>query len=232
MPWYRPTRLNHVSAGAEFGWRSGWAKWPNYFVDSLPPDPGNGPRLAGRHGSLQPLHVSRSAITMRCSSAIGRAAASWPSAPSRTAPPTRPRPRCSSKASRSTSPISRSAPTAGCISAPAAATPKAASTASCGTARCPPEVLNRGKGIAAALEQPQLTSAWARQQVALVKQQLGDDWATATERRRAGRSKAPRGDARARVGVDAALRAASDDRRCWSTSRTTARRRCAPRRPI
>ena len=37
MPWYRPTRVNHVIPGAEFGWRSGWAKWPNYFVDSLPP---------------------------------------------------------------------------------------------------------------------------------------------------------------------------------------------------
>src|SRR4029077_19325325 len=37
MPWYRPTRVNHISAGAEFGWRSGWSKWPNYFVDSLPP---------------------------------------------------------------------------------------------------------------------------------------------------------------------------------------------------
>ena len=36
MPWYRPTRLYHVTAGAEFGWRSGWAKWPEYFVDNLP----------------------------------------------------------------------------------------------------------------------------------------------------------------------------------------------------
>ena len=35
-PWYRPTRLNHVTAGAEFGWRSGWAKWPEHFLDSLP----------------------------------------------------------------------------------------------------------------------------------------------------------------------------------------------------
>ena len=35
-PWYRPTRVNHVTPGAEFGWRSGWAKWPDYFVDSLP----------------------------------------------------------------------------------------------------------------------------------------------------------------------------------------------------
>ncbi|MBM4089647.1 MAG: heme-binding protein, partial [Planctomycetes bacterium] len=35
-PWYRPTRLCHVTPGAEFGWRSGWAKWPTYYVDSLP----------------------------------------------------------------------------------------------------------------------------------------------------------------------------------------------------
>jgi len=36
MTWYRPTRLHHVIPGAEFGWRSGWANWPNYFCDSLP----------------------------------------------------------------------------------------------------------------------------------------------------------------------------------------------------
>jgi putative heme-binding domain-containing protein len=34
--WYRPTTLYHVTSGAEFGWRSGWAKWPDYFVDALP----------------------------------------------------------------------------------------------------------------------------------------------------------------------------------------------------
>lgn len=35
-PWYRPTRVCHVVAGAEFGWRSGWSKWPDYYIDSLP----------------------------------------------------------------------------------------------------------------------------------------------------------------------------------------------------
>jgi putative heme-binding domain-containing protein len=35
-PWYRPTRVNHTSEGAELGWRSGWAKWPEYYLDSLP----------------------------------------------------------------------------------------------------------------------------------------------------------------------------------------------------
>jgi len=36
LPWYRPTRVNHLIPGAEFGWRSGWSKWPAYYVDSLP----------------------------------------------------------------------------------------------------------------------------------------------------------------------------------------------------
>ncbi len=36
-PWYRPTRILHATAGADFGWRSGWAKWPSYYLDSLPP---------------------------------------------------------------------------------------------------------------------------------------------------------------------------------------------------
>ena len=34
-PWYRPTRVNHVTSGAEFGWRSGTGKWPVWYPDSL-----------------------------------------------------------------------------------------------------------------------------------------------------------------------------------------------------
>jgi putative heme-binding domain-containing protein len=35
-PWYRPTRVNHITSGSEFGWRSGTGKWPAYYEDSLP----------------------------------------------------------------------------------------------------------------------------------------------------------------------------------------------------
>lgn len=35
VPWYRPTRLNHCVSGAEFGWRYGTGKWPDYYADSL-----------------------------------------------------------------------------------------------------------------------------------------------------------------------------------------------------
>ena len=35
--WYRPTAVSHVVAGADLGWRSGWAKFPEYFADTIPP---------------------------------------------------------------------------------------------------------------------------------------------------------------------------------------------------
>lgn len=34
-PWYRPCRINHLVSGGEYGWRSGSAKWPEYYADSL-----------------------------------------------------------------------------------------------------------------------------------------------------------------------------------------------------
>ena len=36
LPWYRPTRINHVVSGSEFGWRNGSGKFPEYYADSLP----------------------------------------------------------------------------------------------------------------------------------------------------------------------------------------------------
>ena len=34
--WYRPTALYDVTEAGEFGWRTGWAKWPEYYYDRLP----------------------------------------------------------------------------------------------------------------------------------------------------------------------------------------------------
>lgn len=34
-PWYRPTRVNHVISGAEFGWRNGTGKFPDYYADTF-----------------------------------------------------------------------------------------------------------------------------------------------------------------------------------------------------
>lgn len=37
MPWYRPTRICHVTSGSEFGWRTGNSKWSADYPDNLPP---------------------------------------------------------------------------------------------------------------------------------------------------------------------------------------------------
>ena len=37
MPWYRPTRICHVTSGSEYGWRTGNSRWFNEFPDGLPP---------------------------------------------------------------------------------------------------------------------------------------------------------------------------------------------------
>ncbi len=35
-PWYRPTRVNHVTSGSEWGWRNGAGKRPEFYADNLP----------------------------------------------------------------------------------------------------------------------------------------------------------------------------------------------------
>ncbi len=35
-PWYRPTRICHVTSGSEFGWRPGTEKWSPTFPDNIP----------------------------------------------------------------------------------------------------------------------------------------------------------------------------------------------------
>ncbi len=37
LPWYRPTRICHVTSGSEFGWRTGNSKWSPTLPDNLPP---------------------------------------------------------------------------------------------------------------------------------------------------------------------------------------------------
>lgn len=35
-PWYRPTRIYHVTSGSDYGWRTGNSVWPSYYIDTLP----------------------------------------------------------------------------------------------------------------------------------------------------------------------------------------------------
>lgn len=36
LPWYKPTRICHVTSGAEFGWRTAASNWSPTFADCLP----------------------------------------------------------------------------------------------------------------------------------------------------------------------------------------------------
>lgn len=62
-PWYRPTRICHVPSGVDFGWRSGNAKWPPWYIDSLPPvveiGPGSPTGLAFGYGAKFPGKYQR-----------------------------------------------------------------------------------------------------------------------------------------------------------------------------
>jgi len=42
-PWYRPTRICHVTSGSDFGWRTGNSVWPTYYIDSVPAAADAGP---------------------------------------------------------------------------------------------------------------------------------------------------------------------------------------------
>lgn len=37
LPWYRPTRICHVTSASEYGWRTGNSKWSTTYPDNLPP---------------------------------------------------------------------------------------------------------------------------------------------------------------------------------------------------
>jgi putative membrane-bound dehydrogenase-like protein len=175
MPWYRPTRLNHVSAGSEFGWRSGWAKWPNYFIDSLPPtlEMGRGSpagmEVYGHfmfpkryHNSLFVCDWSRGRILTIRTKPHG---ATY---------------KASAEVFLEGQPLNVTdigvGPDGWLYFCTGGRDTEGGIYRVVWDGKVPDHVLHRGKGLIAALEQPQISSAWARQRIALVKQQLGDDW--------------------------------------------------------
>ncbi len=61
MPWYRPTRICHVTPGSEFGWRYGTGKWPDAYEDSMPSQLDIGPgsptgMVSGRGARFPPKY--------------------------------------------------------------------------------------------------------------------------------------------------------------------------------
>jgi putative heme-binding domain-containing protein len=177
MPWYRPTRLNHVAAGGEFGWRSGWSKWPSYYIDSLPPamEMGRGSPAGMEVYDHFMYPVRYHNVLFVADWSRGRILA------------VRTRPHGSTyKATAEVflegQPLNATdvavGPDGWLYFCTGGRETEGGIYRVVWEGKVPSELLNRGKGIMAAIEQPQLNSAWARQQIALVKQQLGDEWGT------------------------------------------------------
>ncbi|MEX0679394.1 MAG: HEAT repeat domain-containing protein [Pirellulales bacterium] len=175
MPWYRPTRLNHVTAGSEFGWRSGWSKWPNYYVDSLPPamelGRGSPAGMEVYDHYMYPVRYHNALFV--CDWSRGRILA------------VRARPHGSTfKATAEVflegQPLNATdiavGPDGWLYFCTGGRDTEGGIYRVVWDGKVPPDVRNREKGLAAAIKQPQLASAWARQRIVMTKQQLGDDW--------------------------------------------------------
>ncbi|MFK8114968.1 MAG: HEAT repeat domain-containing protein [Rubripirellula sp.] len=173
--WYRPTALFDVTEAGEFGWRTGWAKWPEYYYDRLPNllDTGKGsPTGAACYEHYMfPVRYHNSLFLADWSE--GRILN------------VRLKPRGSGYIADSEvflkgQPLNVTDLEVG---------PDGAMyfcTGGRGTAggvyrvvykgEIPDRMKNIGSGIAAAIRQPQLESAWARQEIASIKRELGDKW--------------------------------------------------------
>ncbi len=180
-PWYRPTRVNHVPPGAELGWRSGWAKWPEYYLDSLPAtlDVGAGsPTGIESYDHVMfpkrfqgALFVGDWALGQIHAVQLSKSGASY------------------------TARISTVLKGRPLNVTDLAVGPDGAlyfCTGGRGTdggvyrlkwkGTVPAESLDMGTGIQQALRQPQFQSDWARRRIALVQKKLGDQWGPELQR--------------------------------------------------
>jgi putative membrane-bound dehydrogenase-like protein len=171
MTWYRPTRLYHVAAGSEIGWRSGWANWPDYFLDVIPGvvDTGRGSPTGAafyNHFAFPPKYHNALFLADWSEGRIlaidvKRSGATYTG---------------STEVFLQGQPLNVTDLEAG---------PDGAlyfCTGGRGTSggiyrikwkgQVPPNVADTGEGLTAVIRQPQINSAWARQKIAGIKQTL------------------------------------------------------------
>jgi putative membrane-bound dehydrogenase-like protein len=173
--WYRPTRLTHVTPGAEFGWRSGWAKWPNYYVDSLPEilDTGRGSPTGAtfyNHFAFPTRYQDRLFLADWSRGRILTVELK-PNGASYSA---------TSEVFLEGQPLNVTDIEVGPDGALYFVTGGRGSGGGvyrvAWKGQIPEVISNLGEGISAAIRQPQLQSAWARQKIAGVKNSLGEKW--------------------------------------------------------
>jgi putative membrane-bound dehydrogenase-like protein len=177
LPWYRPARVNHVIPGAEFGWRSGWAKWPEYYHDSLPTtlDLGQGSPtgVAVYNHVMYPKRFHNALFV--CDWAMGRIHAV-------SLEPEQGTFAAKSQVFVEGRPMNVSdiavAPDGWLYFCTGGRDTEGGIYRIVWTGKVPPAITDTGQGLTAAIRQPQLYSAWSRQKIANIKQKLGDQWGT------------------------------------------------------
>ena len=173
--WYRPTRLCHLIPGGEYGWRSGWSKWPEHFYDSLPSilDTGRGSPtgMVVYNHFMMPLRFHGCLFT-----------ADW--SQGKILAVTLKRQGASYAATAETfiegNPLNVTdldvGPDGWLYFATGGRGTGGGLYRVVWKGQVPPQVTNLGTGLTAVIRQPQLQSAWARQNIATLKRQLGDQW--------------------------------------------------------
>jgi putative heme-binding domain-containing protein len=175
-PWYRPTRVNHVAAGAELGWRSGWSKWPEYYLDSLPAavDLGPGSPTGVEFYDHFAFPTKYRGAMFGCDWATGRIHAITFERTGATY-------RGKSEVFLEGRPLNATDLAVGPDGALYFCTGGRGTDGGLYRVRytgvTPPEVADLGQGIERAIRQPQLDADWARARIAAVKKSLGDEWA-------------------------------------------------------
>jgi putative heme-binding domain-containing protein len=174
-PWYSPTQVFHVTPGAEFGWRSGWSRFPEYFVDNVTGilDSGRGSPTGATvydhhmfparfhqalfladwsEGRILAVSLKRSGATYTASSEVFLQGEPLNVTDLEVGPD-------------------------GCLYfITGGRGTNGGLYRICWKGTVPDAEKNLGEGISAAIRQPQLGSAWARQNVAGIKEQLGARW--------------------------------------------------------
>lgn len=173
--WYRPNAVFDVTEGGEFGWRTGWAKWPEYYFDRLPDmlDTGRGSPTGGicyEHYAF-PVRYQNTLFLADWSEGRILNVRLKPHGASFDA---------ESEVFLQGQPLNVTDLEVGPEGALYFCT-GGRSTAG-GIYRViykgevPDRMKNLGTGIAAAVRQPQIESAWTRQEIASIKTELGDQW--------------------------------------------------------
>ncbi len=174
-PWYRPTALMEIVEAGEFGWRPGWAKWPEYYYDRLPNllDTGRGSPtgIECYEHHMFPVRYHDSLFLADWSEGCILNVRLKPDGSGYSA---------DSEVFLKGTPLNVTDLAVGADGA------LYFCTGGRGTAggvyrvvyqgKVPDAMKQVGTGIAAAVRQPQLDAAWARQAIATVRHELGDDW--------------------------------------------------------